>query len=321
MKLFALLLAVVLLLAATTLIAQQQPVKSLSVGNSFHYLNMGDINLKRGDTIPRPFERVLRDTVIQGRRYAVVYSSFDRSLRFERSDSIAVYGWRNGRDVQLYSWFPKIGDTIRVQIGNIVCSDCIVGETDRGPDMITKDTGVSISLNNYPLTYKGQSTRLSFGIFRNYGITSMTVYGKERNNPLFPILSYHLRGAVIDGAINRPFTDTTTFTVILNVPTTPQAGAARQAAVAAPTPAPNPFADGLRLNYNLATPAFTEVVVYSLQGLRLAVPQRGQQAAGSQSVEWNGKTSDGIDVPSGTYLISLFVNGVKAGDVQVVKSR
>lgn len=45
------------------------------------------------------YEDVLRDSIINGIRYSLVFSSSDTSYHWERSDSNAIYLWRNGTEV------------------------------------------------------------------------------------------------------------------------------------------------------------------------------------------------------------------------------
>lgn len=53
----------------------------------------------------RVFETVIGDTLVNGKRFGKVFSSFDNSIRFERSTDTAVYVWtsQNGEQLQ-YSW-------------------------------------------------------------------------------------------------------------------------------------------------------------------------------------------------------------------------
>ncbi len=83
------------------------PMKSLTVGNRWvcvvsEYFPYFYRNLTKYSRI---FETVIGDTLVDGKRFAKVLSSFDNSIRYERSTDTAVYVWtsQNGEQLQ-YSW-------------------------------------------------------------------------------------------------------------------------------------------------------------------------------------------------------------------------
>jgi hypothetical protein len=77
---------------------------------------------------------------------------------------------------------------------------------------------------------------------------------------------------------------------------------------------PNPFNPTTTIRYGLPKEGRVRIAVYSILGQEVAVLQDGVQSAAYYSVVWNGKSSHGIEVPSGIYLIRL-----QAGDRQIVK--
>lgn len=72
-----------------------QVFRDLTVGNKFVY-EYSTISGIRAAEQSCLFEEVVGDTVLNGKRYAIIYSSDNRSLRFERSDTNALYIIENG---------------------------------------------------------------------------------------------------------------------------------------------------------------------------------------------------------------------------------
>ena len=68
---------------------------------------------------------------------------------------------------------------------------------------------------------------------------------------------------------------------------------------------PNPFNPLTQVSFSLGREQQVTLVVYDLSGHRVAELARGTYAAGSHSVQWNGKNAAGRDVPSGTYMIYM----------------
>jgi len=77
---------------------------------------------------------------------------------------------------------------------------------------------------------------------------------------------------------------------------------------------PNPFNPTTTIRYGLPKEGRVLIAVYSILGQEVAVLQDGVQSAAYYNVVWNGKSSHGIEVPSGIYLIRL-----QAGDQQIMK--
>jgi len=72
-----------------------QVFRDLTVGNKFvyEYTSLTGIQIAGRSCL---FEEVVGDTVLNGKRYAIIYSSDNRSLRYERSDTNALYIIENG---------------------------------------------------------------------------------------------------------------------------------------------------------------------------------------------------------------------------------
>lgn len=69
--------------------------------------------------------------------------------------------------------------------------------------------------------------------------------------------------------------------------------------------APNPFDLTTRIGFSLEQPGFAELSVLDVTGRRMATLAKGDLAAGSHQVTWNGQTDDGLPAPSGTYWYVL----------------
>ena len=68
---------------------------------------------------------------------------------------------------------------------------------------------------------------------------------------------------------------------------------------------PNPFNSGTVLLFDLPAAADVLMTVYDLSGRRVTTLVDGFRQAGRQSVHWDGTNAEGVQMPSGQYLISL----------------
>jgi len=77
---------------------------------------------------------------------------------------------------------------------------------------------------------------------------------------------------------------------------------------------PNPFNPTTTIQYGLPSQMKVRVSVYSILGQEVAVVVNALQTPGTYKAVWNGKNHQGIDLPSGMYIIRL-----QAGESQIVK--
>ena len=68
---------------------------------------------------------------------------------------------------------------------------------------------------------------------------------------------------------------------------------------------PNPFNPSTKFRYALPEGRNVKVIVYDLNGRRVAELVNNYQNAGTYEVTWNGKNDSGIQVASGTYIYSI----------------
>jgi hypothetical protein len=66
---------------------------------------------------------------------------------------------------------------------------------------------------------------------------------------------------------------------------------------------PSPGSGPVRIAFSLAHAAVIEIDVYDVQGRRIASPARGEWAAGTQVVEWEGRSRNGQRASTGLYLV------------------
>ena len=68
---------------------------------------------------------------------------------------------------------------------------------------------------------------------------------------------------------------------------------------------PNPFNPETYIAYKLAEPAQVVISVFDLKGRLVRTIRSGEQFAGSYHVYWNGRNDDGVEVPSGSYILRM----------------
>jgi hypothetical protein len=70
---------------------------------------------------------------------------------------------------------------------------------------------------------------------------------------------------------------------------------------------PNPVREGQNVHLALALPAAgrVEAVVFDVAGRRVAELARGRLPAGPHRIGWDGRRTDGPEVPAGVYFIRL----------------
>lgn len=72
---------------------------------------------------------------------------------------------------------------------------------------------------------------------------------------------------------------------------------------------PNPFSDNLTIGFVLKGRAQVDVIVFDLQGNRVAEPHSGVLDAGIRNVVWRAVGADGSPMPQGTYIYRVVAGG------------
>lgn len=85
---------------------------------------------------------------------------------------------------------------------------------------------------------------------------------------------------------------------------------------------PNSFNPSTTIRYGLPESQNIRISVFSILGQEIAVLVNGIQAPSTYTVVWNGKDRQGVDLPSGIYIIRLqarSISGGQSGEKQIVK--
>lgn len=282
-----------------------KPFRSLTVGNVFVYRERG-----AGSFESRHTERVVRDTTIGGKRWAVVVSSIfgqGSSQRLERSDADNIYVYQNGREEIAHSFRLNVDDSVRAKLLHVDYGTIKVKNLVRSVFRATGDT--LITFTSYWLPYTSFIYSQTIG-FASIYTDAPSPSGNRRLDCV---------GSIIDGKVSG---DTSLGRWgVMPVSVQPQARtAAAPLAAALRVVSPNPFSASVSLAYTVNRSATMTASVYSLDGLRVATllaPTR--QAQGDYRLEWNGNSSAGGVVAAGQYFVVLFANDQQIASVGVVK--
>ncbi len=68
---------------------------------------------------------------------------------------------------------------------------------------------------------------------------------------------------------------------------------------------PNPFNPSTIISYQLAKVSHVEITIYNILGQPVRNLVDGKQPGGSHRIQWNGKNDNGVQLPSGVYLLRL----------------
>lgn len=68
---------------------------------------------------------------------------------------------------------------------------------------------------------------------------------------------------------------------------------------------PNPFNSNTKIMYDIASPSWVEVKIFSIIGKEVAVLVSESQVQGTYTISWNGRDQKGHPVPSGIYFCQL----------------
>ncbi|MGH2570573.1 MAG: FlgD immunoglobulin-like domain containing protein, partial [bacterium] len=77
------------------------------------------------------------------------------------------------------------------------------------------------------------------------------------------------------------------------------------AALALEPPRPNPFREGVTIEYALPAPGPVEVAIYDATGRVVRRIVQGERPAGAHKESWNGRDAFGHPAASGVYFVRL----------------
>ena len=84
---------------------------------------------------------------------------------------------------------------------------------------------------------------------------------------------------------------------------------------------PNPFIGSTQINYVLNEGRFVRITVFDMLGREIVELMHEAEQPGDHVVLWDGKDSQGVEVPAGVYLVQLVGEQTKNEAVIVVKTR
>jgi hypothetical protein len=84
---------------------------------------------------------------------------------------------------------------------------------------------------------------------------------------------------------------------------------------------PNPFSYNAFISFSLQEKAHTEVYIYSSTGTLVKKLMDANVSKGSFRLTWEGYNNAGETVKPGSYIVSVYLNGVKAESMLVVKKK
>jgi hypothetical protein len=285
-------------------ISDAQPMRDLTVGNKFVYSQF--FSYRIGDTVRHYYEQVVRDTLIQGKTYAVVYRSYDKTISLERSDDTTVYVYSRGKEVPRFRWNAQVGDSVNINMWGLGCDTCMYPISRFRPGFPENDGFTAdIDIPNwdgrsalYVLYYK------KFGVYQ---------FQQTSSAPFKLFENVIQRGSTIRGVT---LGDTTTNTRVVSVEQQPF-----QAAAVFSSKAPNPFSETVSLDFSLDVSAAISLEVVNTKGQVVAVFPQGTLGQGKHTFRWNGKTNDGSDTEQGAYLVRMVVNGKNTDTAKLMKVR
>ena len=70
---------------------------------------------------------------------------------------------------------------------------------------------------------------------------------------------------------------------------------------------PNPFTESTTVTYNLAVPSGTNIRIYNTSGKLVFSENSDLRKSGKMQFTWNGTTNNGAAVPSGSYIVNIHV--------------
>jgi hypothetical protein len=156
------------------------PFRDLTVGNRFVYFvspRYYELDKPRSrDTTYRYYEQVMADTLINTIRYAIVYSSFDRITRFERSDDTATFVWNNGVETLAHNWNVKNGDSINLSFLGLSYKST-ASAVEKAISQPDGERVVGFYLQKYQ--YNGYNGFINMAYRKKLGLTQVDIYITE----------------------------------------------------------------------------------------------------------------------------------------------
>lgn len=81
---------------------------------------------------------------------------------------------------------------------------------------------------------------------------------------------------------------------------------------------PNPFNPSTTISYSLKEDGRVKLLIYNIRGQLVRELVNTHQQAGSYTIDWDGRDSNGFFVPSGVYIYTLEANDFKASKIMTM---
>ncbi len=183
------------------------PMKSLVVGNRWIYRTYQYYASNGITDYANVVEFVAKDTTINRLRYGVIHSTYNNSVRYERSTDTAIFEWKNNQEILVQRWGIKTGDDIAFQqwlffptIG--FSRSNTLGFSSRNQVITTIGT---LRLEGYhevtyPVAFGGNySTSLKARYTKNLGIVEASLFHQNSNFRNTRRIGATLIGSIIEG--------------------------------------------------------------------------------------------------------------------------
>lgn len=183
--------------------------KDLSVGNKFVYDYTTETNTL--GTLQTFYEEVIGDTIINNRRYGIVLISETGEKKFERSDSVGLFLFQNGREFAGHRMIP-----VRSSGNNFVAIDSIYwtpygGRASSYPTeryftympvklaQVRRDSSLLLQRTLWDPTYPYQiawAYKANLGLVGRSGSQVFSVTPSSRSSVAMNLRGYSLRGKI-----------------------------------------------------------------------------------------------------------------------------
>jgi len=254
--------------------AQNACAKSLIIGNKWIYIT------EQLSYYSKKYEEVIRDTIIDQKRYGIIKIVTDSSIGYEyqRSDTNCIYKYRHA------NWeFPAREDTLVNYNSN-------VGDSLGSYLVKSKNT---ISFWGKEMQEINMYYDIPFAYYSVYYLKGVGVKEAEGKNHGFPEVKSYLKAALLE---NKVYGDSTLVSVKKIDMNPPSISSLYQNY-------PNPFNPSTIINYSLPKQSNVRIIVYDMLGREISTLINEEKSAGNYSI-----TFDGNSLTSGIYFYQIKAN-------------
>lgn len=281
---------------------------SLTIGNKYYWFSGIYVSGNNESVDPREnryfYEEIGKDTLIAGKRYAVIFNSYLNSQRYERADNRNIYEWFNGVERRKVNLDARRNDTAYNLLSRGIKFDNF---QFLYADLRTVNSpNYSFAGNDTSFVFLGIGDNTIVAVFsRKFGLRESSFSEPRGNNFRRGVF---LHAARIDGQL---YGDTLfgqpKSSIISNDPL-PNALAA-----------PNPFSEQMQYSFQLYSATEISVAVVSASGQIVRSLPAQTLASGKNTYTWDGKDNDGKTAPAGAYIVQVYANNKPLATAKVVK--